>query len=128
MHNIVTENYNAKTDLKLKRGYAVYINTDAPVNNLPVVQLAGTAEKKVMGLIYDGGDGAATACTIVTHGAFEYAISGAAIDAGASVTPDTNGKLVPSTNGQVAVGYAKKTTTAGDQEFPIFVHKHATVV
>lgn len=123
--NPLTLSFNAKTDFNGKRGYAVYVNTDAVVDGLPVVQLATAAEQKQVGIIVDEGTGAGTVCTVAVGERFDYAVSGAAVNAGVSVTADANGKLVTAAAGETAIGIALKAVTATDKKFPILIHKHS---
>jgi len=120
----VTYSFNSKTDFDGKRGYAVYVNTDTSVGNLPVVQLATAAEQKQIGLIKDEGSGVGTKCTVVVDGRCEYAVAGGTITKGASVTADANGKLVDAAAGETAIAIALEAAVA-DGKFPVLVKKHS---
>lgn len=99
MSQLGIRTYAAKVDMSEKKGYAVYITTDAKINNTPVVNLCTANETKVMGIVVDPSIKAEAGLAVgVATSGFHKALIGASVTAGVPLKANTVGKLVPATS------------------------------
>lgn len=106
--------YVAKTDLSAKKGYAVYVTTDAEVNNTPVVDICTANKSAVVGIITDPGV-AGQSIGVAIEG-FVNAVVGENVTAGAFLKTNTAGKLVvASSDKDHVIAQAQKAGNSGEE-------------
>lgn len=102
----------ANADLEDYQYYGVKLNSSEKV------ALASTGDK-ITGILQDAPDAANRSC-LVAYGGISKAIGGEAIDAGAEVQTDADGKFITKTTG-TGVGIAMTACGAEDEHFSVLV-------
>ena len=74
-----------------------------------------------------GTDQASSAIPVAVEGVVEI-VAGAAVVAGALVTPDAEGKAVTAASGDVAIGYALDAAAAADEVISVVITKTGAAV
>lgn len=111
--------YVAKTDLKAKKGYAVYLGNDDKILNTPVATIAG-ANARAIGIIVDPPTAAEKPMGVCIDGHC-FAVAGGSVTAGAKLITDTNGALVAGTTDKDHVVAIALEDAAAGEMFEVFI-------